>query len=583
MLGKLTIFSKILIIIILLIVPIALLHTASVKVSNRVVEDEIISSNINRQSFFLRQLESVNEQIWSAAFLTMQDPNAIRLQLDSIRDLTYEALSTRQELGDRLKQTSNSLAWTNEMTIYSPVTGAFVTTSARSNYERSDFEHLNYTWTYRRLNLRGIEQYYFTRELTKPFTVSGHLEDGTGLILQMAVPANNFAVLLDQLKQGSSGEPLLYHQGYGPIASNESEPARVERFAEVLDGRSLSDSGHEIVKVDGENQLLIYEKSESLGWYLVDFIPLEAIMSPIHKTMILFYLATILLLFIGIALAALIYQNVQRPITQLIQGIRRVRRGEYSFRPPSRIKQYEFQFLFSQFHSMSAEIRELIEKVYFEQIKVKEATLKQLQSQINPHFLYNNFAFIQSMAQMDNKGAIIAFTQHLGRYYRYTTRTEQRDVELGEELTLVRDYLEIMKMQKGNLEYDMDIPEDILQVRTPRLLVQPLVENAIVHGIENRLGGGKIRIGGFRSDGVYVITVEDNGKGVKKEELAALYNSLNDNEGKENGWGIRNVHQRLVHFYGGQSGLTFTESALGGLCVRMRIDLIEMLPAAGDN
>jgi two-component system sensor histidine kinase YesM len=277
----------------------------------------------------------------------------------------------------------------------------------------------------------------------------------------------------------------------------------------------------------------------------------------------MFYGAGLLLLLMGSASAALLYRNVQKPINDLIRGVKSLRRGAYDHR----IKvgpNNEFHYLIEQFNLMSEDIQTLIDKVYTEQLHAKESSLKHLQAQINPHFLYNNFAYIQSMAQLDR-------TKVLSQYYRYTTRTEQQLTVFAEEMDLIRNYLEIHRMQSERLHYEEHIEEEMMLILMPRLLFQPLVENAIVHGMEGKRGQFEIVITGSRTTDGWELVVEDNGVGMKQEDLIALRHSLTLQTSADQSLGLRNVHQRLRGHYGPLSGLVIDHSSLGGLRVGLKI------------
>lgn len=218
---------------------------------------------------------------------------------------------------------------------------------------------------------------------------------------------------------------------------------------------------------------------------------------------------------------------------------------------------------------MSEDIQTLIDKVYAEQLHAKESSLKHLQAQINPHFLYNNFAYIQSMAQLDRTKVIVAFTQHLSQYYRYTTRTEQQLTSLAEEMELIRNYLEIHRMQSERLHFHEHIEETMMSILMPRLLLQPLVENAIVHGMEGKIGKFEIVITGNRTEEGWQLIVEDNGVGMQQADLESLRHTLSLQASADRSLGLRNVHQRLRHYFGQSSGLLIEHSNLGGLRVAL--------------
>jgi two-component system sensor histidine kinase YesM len=215
------------------------------------------------------------------------------------------------------------------------------------------------------------------------------------------------------------------------------------------------------------------------------------------------------------------------------------------------------------------QIQNLFERVYLEKIHVREARLKQLQSQINPHFFYNCFSFISSMAKLKDTQAVIAMSQNLASYYRYTTRQEKDMATLAEEIDFIRNYLEIHKLRKKRLDYVIEIPQVMNNLLIPRLLIQPLVENAVVHGVEAKAGAGLIRITGYRNGSLVCIAVEDNGKGMSEGEIVSLQQRLMQPMDEEMGCGLWNIHQRVMLRYGEQAKLRLTRSELGGLKVSL--------------
>src|SRR5690606_11055145 len=150
----------------------------------------------------------------------------------------------------------------------------------------------------------------------------------------------------------------------------------------------------------------------------------------------------------------------------------------------------------------------------------REANLKQLQSQINPHFLYNCFALIRSLTRLGKKDSVMELALHLSRYYRYTTRLEKQTATLREELELIESYLKIQQMHIHHLQYEIHVPESMETLEVPRLLLQPLVENAVVHGIEKVDRDGLVAVYAEQTDRYNVIQVIDNGAGMTDEELA---------------------------------------------------------------
>lgn len=566
---KLNTFQKIIVMLSAVLLPAILIYTYSNKVSTDIIKTELIQLTLNQQDFLSEQLDIISEQLWKSAYITLSDPNALMLQHSSITVPVYSNFKIIEALEHHLKLQSTSFSWQYELTLFSPMTGVSITTSPSQTYDIAYFrEHFYTNWSYVRRQGPAGDEYYFIRHMTKPFTLESN-PDELGLILEAAIPAGNIAQMLESFSVGRTGETFFYHPEHGYMTRSKAGPEETEALGALLDGDDGWDNrGYEIVSAGGEQYLMNYTASAWSGWYLVDFVPLKSLMAPLHQSLIWFYFVMGLLMLLGIAFAVIIYRSVQLPMIELIKGVRRLKQGNYAFRIPLK-KHSEFHYLFAEFNRMSEETQQLIEKVYMEQLRVRDATLKQLQSQINPHFLYNNFAFIQSMTQMGNKNAVIAFTQHLSQYYRYTTRTDMAWAELREELSLIASYLEIHKMQMVRLAYDITVPAQTHTMVIPRLIVQPVVENAIVHGVENTLGDGMIRVTG-RTEGAYtVIAVEDNGKGLKEEELQKLRGKMAEPAGGGSGFGLWNIHQRLLIYNGGGQGLVFGPSALGGLKVEL--------------
>jgi two-component system sensor histidine kinase YesM len=574
MVKNLSIFSKIMIIVCLLLIPLLLLFAYSNQVSTNVVKSEIEKSNVNRLSFFLNQMDTNADQLAKVAFTLGREPEAVKFQSIHLSYELFDSIQIRQTLLEKINLQSASYSWTNKLSIYSPALKQLVSTNALENYDLSYFQkNMSPDWVYRPHTGGSEQPNYFYRYSTDPSLLFGDLSQ-VNVIIEVAFAARNIELMLDQFKTGSVGEPFFFHEGYDPIMNSTANRQTVSELAALLKGDKLQRSGSRTVEMNGIKYMLSYAKSSSLDWYLVDVVPLESVLAPITTSRNLFYITISMLLLTSIMASYLLFKNVQVPITRLIGSVNNLKRGNFSTRITLKASR-EFTILFNHFNSMAEQIQDLVEKVLREKIRVRDATLKQLQSQINPHFLYNSLAFIQSMAQLENKQAIIAMTQHLSKYYRYATHIEHQEVTLENELNLIVNYLEIHKLQTRRLEYVLDVPEEMKASIIPRLLVQPIVENAIVHGIECKSGIGTIRISGYATETEHTLIIEDSGIGSSPEEIAQMNERFGRGLDEELGHGMWNVHQRLRHQFGGGSGLHITASLLGGwkvaLTMKVRI------------
>lgn len=567
--GKLTIFSKVVSLIILLITPVLILYIYTNKVSVDVVKDEIQSSSLSQLSFFLHQFDTTAEQLAMFPVILSSDPY-IRDFVELRSDKPYDWIREKNRVAEVLSLQSVSSAWTNDLNLYLPKEKTIVSSSTVSSIDEEAFLAFRPTgmWTFDptvRTDNRPPGG-RFVRQLVVPFNATTF--DQIKSMIQVSFPVTNVTTMLDQVKSGGKGDPFFYRAGLPPLGSSTMNGAVMNGLIPILDKERLAERGHFVCKLGGRQYYVFYVQSKQLDWYLVDYAPVENILLPITKTNALFYVTVGLLLALGFFSAYLLYRNVQKPIAKLMQGVQRIKKGDLSarirFQPNN-----EFDFLIDRFNEMAEQMQDLVERVYAEKIRLNEATLKELQAQINPHFLYNSLFFIINTAMLGDTRSVVAMAQNLAEYYRYTTRMESQTAPLREELSLVENYLTIHNLRMQRLHYEINVPGGMMEVQVPRLLLQPLVENAIEHGVEKEPDDGLIVITGRRSDSSYEIVVEDNGAGVSDEELRELEKQLYRPMEASMGYGVWNVHHRLQYAFGEGAGLHLAQSALGGLKVTL--------------
>jgi two-component system sensor histidine kinase YesM len=215
---------------------------------------------------------------------------------------------------------------------------------------------------------------------------------------------------------------------------------------------------------------------------------------------------------------------------------------------------------------MVQRIKELIELTVKEQELAKKMEFKALQAQINPHFLYNSLESILWMAEAGNKEDIITMTKSLSSFFRIILSKGDEKITLRDELSHITSYLVIQKLRyRDILSYEIDVPEELMEYRIIKIVLQPLVENALYHGIKNTRLMGKVRIQGRELEDQIVLIVDDNGVGMSEEKLAELqqlFTSEYHLGTSSSSYGLRNVNQRLKLEYGDNYRLRIT-SVLG--------------------
>jgi two-component system sensor histidine kinase YesM len=284
----------------------------------------------------------------------------------------------------------------------------------------------------------------------------------------------------------------------------------------------------------------------------------------------LWTIVVVLLLF---ALVSSLYMSnlITRPIKQLIRNMTLVEQGKFDNLPAVRSND-EIGVMAGRFEQMSAELKQLVERIYDEQEQKIEAEIRALQAQINPHFMYNTLNSVKWIATMQHSEKIVEMTEALISMLRYTAKTDNRLVPIREELEHIGHYIVIQKVRYFNrIDFHCEIEELLEEQEIPKLSIQPLVENAIFHGIadqENGLVSIEVRRIG-NSD--LAIMVRDNGVGMSEAAASQLKSRLGGAEG--GGIGIVNVHQRIRRVYGEPYGVSFESSPGQGTVFMIRIPI----------
>ncbi|QTH42643.1 sensor histidine kinase [Cohnella sp. LGH] len=566
---KLTTFRKIVLLLFLLLLPILVLYSVSTNTSTEVVRKQIETTNLNQLTFLMNQLDTNIEQLSMFPVLLSYDPY-IREFLDRRPPLEFDARNAEYRIIEKLSLQSVSNGWKNDLTVIIPREKRAISSNIFLLESDQDMTGPIYTrWTYSLEEAGGKTERYFVHEIGEP--AKAERKEAAQAVFRVRFTTANMTAMLDAYKNGKNNDPFLYVPGEQPVLNGTSSAEKAKQLIGLLEGEldKEPETGQRLVELGGEQHLVSYVKSRQLGWYLVDYTPYQSVITPITEQRNFFYVIIGLLLVLAVGASFLLYRNVQRPLGKLIGSVQRIKRGDYSARIDYLAKN-EFDYLIFQFNEMSDQIQLLIEDVYAEKLRSREATLKQLQSQINPHFLYNSLFFIINSAEMNDRQAVVEMSQNLAEYYRYATRVENQSVALEDELELVRNYLMIQNLRMGRVQFEIDVPEKMLDLELPRLILQPIVENAIVHGVEKSPEGGMITITGKQDDRYNMIFVQDDGPGMEPQRLRDLQAELAQPMSEEVGCGTWNVHRRLQYRFGGQSGLVFEQLPMGGLCVTIK-------------
>lgn len=560
-------FGKMVVLIILLILPLVLIYGYSNSISVRTIRQELQDKNLNRLTFFASQMDNIVDQLSILSIIVSKDPSVLKLsESDRLLD-SYEQVQAQEAVVQKLGLLSATSSWKNSLIIYMPRTKQSVSNDYFSSYDEDYLRGLTAkSWDYHPAGRDNAEG-YFSKVQFSPLLVNRSLLEADAVVEIRFSEANMVRMLNDYRNDGQTGSSFFYMRGYGPIMDRSKNAGITEEIASYLDRQAdLAASGYRTIDIGDEHYLVSYVTSKSLNGYAVDYLPLKQVLTPIVKSRNLFYGALGLILLIGLLATLVLYRQLQKPILLLIKGVQKIQKGSYSHRLNYRPRN-EFDYLFTKFNEMTDEIQRLLEKVYLENIRFREAKLKHLQSQINPHFLSNCLFFVKNMIAIDDKRAATDMILNLAGYFRYITKLEHTLTTLREEIELIGNYLAIQNLRIQRFHYEIEIPDAMTGLPIPRLMIQPIVENTIIHGIERSENYGIIRIAGEVLEDGYRIVIDDNGQGMAEADIRELGLRMTMPLEQENGCGLWNVHQRLTYQYDQQAGLAFEPSPLGGLRV----------------
>lgn len=318
---------------------------------------------------------------------------------------------------------------------------------------------------------------------------------------------------------------------------------------------------------DGKDYIIVFNSVGSTGWMVTDIIPYNEIMSDFNKVRTKIITFSIMVSLLVIALYLLISSSIVRPLNAVAESFRRMQKGDLSV-TAERSMLVEVDELSEDFNKMVETLNNLLEEIKVANKKERDAELKALQVQINPHFLYNTLDIIYWMT--DSK-EIASITNNLARFFRLSLSSGKNIISVEEELEQVRVYLNIQNIRfKNKFVYIEKIDPEVLEYPMLKLILQPLVENALLHGLKYVKDGGIITVHCKIHNGNLEFKVEDNGTGVDLERI----NYILEGHEVHKGYGIKNVNERIKLQYGSAYGLYYSNLEKGGTCVTMIIPAI---------
>jgi two-component system sensor histidine kinase YesM len=379
---------------------------------------------------------------------------------------------------------------------------------------------------------------------------------------------------------GESGQKVIYifnHEGRLLFPYNEKVTGSFKYYFKAIQNQKPGTESY-IIKnpVTSNREIMTYTNSDSLGWTVIVIEPQQQVLAPVVKFTEMVVFGSIGLLLLTMLISFILARKVTTPIQKIHKAIKKMDL-EMLFsqtQPKLTSDLNELEELNRAFQNMSVKLKQSMDALLLSQSQEMQSKMLALQSQMNPHFLYNTLATIIIMAEEDMKEAVITMCKNVSHMLRYISSHQSSLVKMKTEIEYTQKYLECMKFRhQKNLAYSIEIDEPMAEIKIPKLVIQPLVENAIKYGTCNE-PPWRIEVKGFINDLYWQVTVKDNGPGFTPEEIANMEQKVTEFDRNNSppsleldGMGLLNIYLRLKLIYQEQMLFQISNQPEGGAFV----------------
>ena len=476
----------------------------------------------------------------------------------------YETVSYENAIMKLIRSKLSQINLTASSQLYIPTINTILTTQKAAKATQEELVYIQNIVT---AFPGGL---YYTNEHMGFWSASPLIHDASAAmnsrIMLTSIHRNSLETLLQNYSTQPNECQLLLTVGNHVIASSHEAE---------WDDALLVQAGEEVrtVSSGGSQYYFIQTKHSFSDLFIIAILPVDNVMSNMYrlqrmlKTLEIIGILTVLLATLAF------YQIICRPLKNISSKMQEVGEGDLAVRMASQ-RTAELDDVGSTFNSMAERLQQLIDREYKSRLLAASAEKKALQYQISPHFLYNTYFQLRNLIVLEENEQAGRLADLMGKYLRYIVHQDETSATLEEEMEHAKNYADIQSMRfKGRIEVRWTVTaENWKNIVVPRLIIQPLIENAFGHGVKNVEKDGVVQLTLTQTENAIAISVEDNGDGLSDDKLEALRQSVAAGPREESdSVALVNIHRRLQLQFGPQSRLTFDRSALGGLKVTIWI------------
>ena len=418
------------------------------------------------------------------------------------------------------------------------------------------------------------DQYRWVIPMTRVVEITKGTDTVQGILL-IHLNYTGLKLLLDGVTLGNEGYIYLI-DGNGEIIYHPRAQL-IDSGLEHENNRAVSEYRDGIYQetFHGEERVITVKSVGYTGWKLIGVAPRQTVSLNSLKTQLLVVFVAAFILFLMSLVNSYISSRITTPIRKLELSVNEIEKGNLNAKVDAE-GSYEIRHLGQSVQNMAKQIQVLMADIVSEHEKKRKQEFDTLQSQINPHFLYNTLDIIVWMIENEKPDQAVKAVTALARFFRISLSRGKSIITVKDELEHVRNYLMIQHMRfKNRFSYTIEAEDEVLELASLKLMLQPLVENAIYHGMEFMDGDGEIFISAWKEGEDLYLKVSDNGLGMTEEQVARLFSDTpHTGSSRGSGIGVKNVNERIRLYFGSEYGLSIESEPDEGTVVTIHLPAV---------